>query len=199
MSKSQLEEPQISIILPTYNESKTILNLLKGIRENLPKEIFAETIVVDDNSPDGTGKIVEDYIKNFKKIANHTIDVIHRKTKSGLSSAVLNGIQKAKGETIIVMDSDFSHPPQIIPKLIDAIKKYQCDIAIASRYAKGGGIDNWSIKRQLMSKVATKIAKNAHKNNTTLRTEAIKSGLINKKAIFTINTKKIEKQNKYRF
>ena len=89
MSKSQLEEPQISIILPTYNESKTILNILKGIRESLPKEIFAETIVVDDNSPDGTGKIVEDYIKNFKKIANHTIDVIHRKTKSGLSSAVL--------------------------------------------------------------------------------------------------------------
>ena len=57
------------------------------------------------------------------------------------------------------MDSDFSHPPQIIPKLIDAIKKYQYDIAIASRYAKGGGIDNWPVKRKLMSKIATKIAK----------------------------------------
>ena len=116
--------PQISIIVPTYNESQNIIDILKSIRENIPKGVFTETIVVDDNSPDGTGKIVEDYISSIKKIAENTIDVIHRKAKNGLASAILNGIQNAKGETIVVMDSDFSHPPQIIPKMIEALKKY---------------------------------------------------------------------------
>jgi dolichol-phosphate mannosyltransferase len=107
------ENNQISIIIPTYNESQNILNILKSIKENLPKNISAQTIIVDDNSPDGTGKIVEDYLKNFKKMADYTIEIIHRKAKDGLGSAILNGIQHAKGDTIIVMDSDFSHPPQI--------------------------------------------------------------------------------------
>ena len=61
--------PQISIILPTYNESQNIVGMLKLIRQNIPKGISTETIVVDDNSPDGTGKIVEDYISSIKKIA----------------------------------------------------------------------------------------------------------------------------------
>lgn len=151
--------PQVSIILPTYNESQNIVNILKLIRKNIPKGIHAETIVVDDNSPDGTGKIVEDYVSSIKKIAENTIDIIHRKAKNGLSSAILNGIQNAKGETIVVMDSDFSHPPQIIPKMIEAFKKYQCDLVVASRYITGGNIQGWTIKRKLMSKIATTIAK----------------------------------------
>jgi dolichol-phosphate mannosyltransferase len=151
--------PQVSIILPTYNESQNILNVLKTISETIPKNIPIQTIVVDDNSPDGTGTIVEEYMKNVKKIAEHTIEIIHRKAKDGLGSAILNGIQQAKGDTIVVMDSDFSHPPQIIPKLIESIKKYQCDIAVASRYIKGGKIQGWSLKRKLMSKFATLIAK----------------------------------------
>ncbi len=151
--------PQVSIILPTYNESQNIVNILKLIGENIPKGIHTETIVVDDNSPDGTGEIVDDYISNIKKIAENTIDIIHRKTKNGLSSAILNGIQNAKGETILVMDSDFSHPPQIIPKMIESFKQYQCDLVVASRYITGGNIQGWTIKRKLMSKIATLIAK----------------------------------------
>ena len=151
--------PQISIIVPTYNESQNIISILKSIRESIPKGIYTQTIVVDDNSPDGTGKIVEDYVFSIKKIAENTIDVIHRKAKNGLSSAILNGIQNAKAETIIVMDSDFSHPPQIIPKMIEAIKQYQCDLVVASRYIRGGNIQGWTRKRKLMSKIATLIAK----------------------------------------
>jgi len=153
------KNPQISIIIPTYNESQNILNVLKSIGDIIPKNIFAQAIVIDDNSPDGTGKIVEDYLKNVKKIAGYTIDIIHRKTKNGLSSAILNGIQYATGDTIVVMDSDLSHPPQIIPKMIDALKQYQCDLVIASRYVSGGKILGWNKKRQLMSKTATIIAK----------------------------------------
>jgi len=153
------KKPQVSIIIPTYNESQNILNVLKLIGDIIPKNIFTEAIVVDDNSPDGTGRIVEDYLKNVKKIAGYTIDVIHRTTKNGLSSAILSGIQRATGDTIVVMDSDLSHPPQVIPKMIDALKKYQCDMVVASRYITGGQINGWNKKRKLLSKVATMIAK----------------------------------------
>ena len=151
--------PQVSIIIPTYNESQNILNILKSIGEIIPKHIFAETIVVDDNSPDGTGKIVEDYLKNVKKIAGYSINIIHRTAKNGLSSAILSGIQNATGDTIVVMDSDLSHPPQIIPKMIETLKQYQCDIVVASRYITGGRINGWNKRRKLISKVATIIAK----------------------------------------
>jgi len=150
---------QVSVIIPTYNESKNILQVLKSIGENLPLYFSTQAIVVDDNSPDGTGKIVEDYLKNVKKIAGYTVDIIHRTAKKGLGSAILKGVQYAKGDTIVVMDSDFSHPPQIIPRLLDALKKYQCDIVVASRYVKGGNIHGWPLKRKLMSKLATVIAK----------------------------------------
>ena len=152
------QETQVSIIIPTYNESQNIRQILKSIGEHIPKNMLTEAIVVDDNSPDGTGKIVEDYWKSIKGFTNYTINVIHRKAKEGLSSAVLNGIQHARGDTIVVMDSDFSHPPSLIPKMIESIKS-QYDLVVASRYTKGGGIQGWSIKRKIMSKVATKIAK----------------------------------------
>ena len=160
MLKQKVDENgQISIIIPTYNESENIIKILHSIGEILPKNIPTQAIVVDDNSPDGTGKLVDDYLKNVKKIADYTIEIIHRKAKDGLGSAILKGIQQAKGDTIVVMDSDFSHPPQIIPKLIESIKKYQYDIAVASRYINGGKIQGWSFKRKFMSKFATLIAK----------------------------------------
>jgi dolichol-phosphate mannosyltransferase len=150
---------QVSIIIPTYNESQNILDVLKSIEENLPSNTTAQAIVVDDNSPDGTGKVVEDYLQNVRKIANYTIDVIHRKTKEGLSSAILKGIQFATGNTIVVMDSDLSHPPSLLPKMLDALKHQKCDIVIASRYVSGGSITGWTLRRKLVSKIATLIAK----------------------------------------
>ncbi|MEM2160486.1 MAG: glycosyltransferase family 2 protein [Candidatus Nitrosotenuis sp.] len=155
----QSASPQISIIIPTYNESQNILKILKSIQENLPKNTKTQTIVVDDNSPDGTGKIVEEYMQSVKKFANHTIEVIHRKTKDGLSSAILKGIQFATGNTIVVMDSDLSHPPSLLPKMIDALKHPKCDIVIASRYVRGGSIVGWTRKRKFLSRLATMIAK----------------------------------------
>ena len=150
---------QVSIIIPTYNESQNILSVLRSIKDNLPKNLITQTIVVDDDSPDGTGKIVEDYLKTVRDIAGHTVDVIHRTAKRGLSSAILNGVQHAKGDTIVVMDSDMSHPPQIIPKMLDALRQYQCDLVVASRYIKGGNIRGWTLKRKIISRVATIIAK----------------------------------------
>ena len=86
-------QAQVSIIIPTYNESENIIQVLKSIGEHLPKDVEVEAIVVDDNSPDGTGKVVEDYIAETRKEAGDTININHRETKSGLSSAILDGIQ----------------------------------------------------------------------------------------------------------
>jgi dolichol-phosphate mannosyltransferase len=154
-----LHATEISIILPTYNESKNIWSILEHIQKSIPKNLKAETIVIDDNSPDNTAKIAEDYFYSIKEKTSHTINVIKRKAKDGLSSAILNGIQEASGNTIVVMDSDFSHPPHIIPKMLETLKQTQCDIVVASRYIKGGAIQGWPFKRKLISKVATKIAK----------------------------------------
>lgn len=150
---------EVSIVIPTYNESENIKGILHLIKEHLPKNTMVEAIVVDDNSPDGTGKIAEDYFKSLKEKTLYTINVINRKTKEGLSSAILNGIEQAKGKIVVVMDSDFSHPPQLIPKLVEVLKQSKTDIVVASRYLNGGNIQGWSLKRKIISKIGTMIAK----------------------------------------
>jgi len=159
MSNLAQNKAEVSIIIPTYNESENIIQVLKSIGEHIPKDIATEAIVVDDNSPDGTGKIVEDYINDTQNGIGYAIEVIHRKSKSGLSSAILDGIQHSTGETVVIMDSEFSHPPKIIPQLVEEIKTSKCDIVIASRFVPGGVIDGWSTKRKLISKTAKGIAK----------------------------------------
>ena len=159
MDNTKQNQSQISIIIPTYNESENIIQVLESIGEYLPNDIQAEAIVVDDNSPDGTGQVVEDYINDAKTKSAYSIDVIHRETKSGLSSAILDGIQHSTSEIVVVMDSDFSHPPKIIPQLVEEMKTSDYDIVIASRYTEGGEVSGWSTKRKLISKGATGIAK----------------------------------------
>lgn len=150
-----MERPQVSIILPTYNESMNILGTLRSIAESVPKRLSFETIVVDDNSPDGTAGIVEEYAAAVRELA---VSVVRRSAKGGLSSAILAGVQRAAGETIVVMDSDMSHPASVIPRLLEALKS-RCDIAVASRYSRGGAVSGWSSRRRLISRIATKIAR----------------------------------------
>tara|TARA_B100000029_G_scaffold93926_4_gene84082 strand:- start:935 stop:2077 length:1143 start_codon:yes stop_codon:yes gene_type:complete len=151
-------EDKVSIIIPTFNEAENICDIIKSIKNNL-SEINVEIIVVDDDSPDGTGAIVEDYIHSITENHRHSISIIHRKTRKGLSAAILNGVEKSNGRIVVVMDSDFSHPPDVIPKMLDKIEETQCDVVIASRYVQGGNIEGWPIKRKLISKAATEIAK----------------------------------------
>ncbi len=147
----------ISIILPTYNESRNIINILKSIEKNLPDDAVTEVVIVDDNSPDGTRKTVENYI--CTNDLHYEINVINRIKKLGLSSAILEGIKLSHGNIIVVMDCDFSHPPHHIPKLVHAIKQLNCDLVVASRYIHESKIKNWSFKRKIMSKIATEMAK----------------------------------------
>ena len=158
-TKTNNNGTQVSIIIPTYNESENIIKILDSISENLPSNMATEAIVVDDNSPDGTTSLVEDYIKKIKTSVSYSVKIIQRKTKSGLSSAVINGIEKSNGKTVVVMDSDFSHPPNMIPKMVNELTNSEYDIVIASRYLKDGGIKGWTTKRKMISKAGTKIAK----------------------------------------
>jgi dolichol-phosphate mannosyltransferase len=148
----------LSIVLPTYNESQNIVRMLNSIAGALPAGTAAEIIVVDDNSPDGTGDIASLHGKstNSGKLG---IKVVRRQGKLGLSSAILEGVQSASGDIVVVMDGDFSHPPQTIPHMIEELKDSKYDIIVASRYVKGGSIAGWPFKRRLMSIGATKIAK----------------------------------------
>jgi len=122
----------ISVIIPTYNEAKNIVPLIKAISQALHTYDF-EIVVVDDDSPDGTADLARSTQKSYP------VRVIHRKKDKGLSSAILRGFHEAKGDIVGVIDADFQHPPEILPKLIDAIQKDGYELAVGSRLVKGGG------------------------------------------------------------
>jgi dolichol-phosphate mannosyltransferase len=147
----------VSVVIPTFNESQNITKMLESVASSLPEGLSAEIIIVDDNSPDGTGDIAK---REAERVGNGQIHVkvIHRPSKLGLSSAILAGVQTSSGEIVVVMDGDFSHPPGTIPHMIAELKKEDCEIVIASRYISGGSIMGWPIRRKLMSRGATKIA-----------------------------------------
>jgi dolichol-phosphate mannosyltransferase len=133
--------------------------MLDSIAETLSPYNGAEIIVVDDNSPDGTADMAKSHGKILSRKKKIRVEIIRRDGKFGLSSAVVKGLQSAKGDFLVIMDGDFSHPPQIIPSIVQALQDSDYDIVIASRYVKGGAIIGWPFKRRLMSKGATKIAR----------------------------------------
>lgn len=167
----------ISLIIPTYNESENIIRLLDKIKENLAPNVFTEIIIVDDNSPDGTSNDVQKYIDgdvrpkrgnaNFKE-KPYSIKIINRKVKNGLIPAILEGVKSSCGDYVLIMDADFSHPPEMIPKIIEKVLDNSNSIVIASRYTKDGSIVGWPFKRRLISKAAAVIAKfGLNVNNVT--------------------------------
>jgi dolichol-phosphate mannosyltransferase len=149
---------KLSIVLPTYNESQNIARMLDSIADSVSPHIAAEIIVVDDNSPDGTADIAKIHARNISDKRKLHVEIIRREGKFGLSSAIVAGLQYATGDLLVVMDGDFSHPPHVIPSIIETLQDSNCDIVVASRYIKGGSIIGWPFKRRLMSKGATKIA-----------------------------------------
>ncbi|MFH0737506.1 MAG: polyprenol monophosphomannose synthase [Candidatus Micrarchaeota archaeon] len=140
----------LSIIIPTYNERENIPLLISRLEASLCAE--HEIIIVDDSSPDGTAVAVSEIAKNDK-----TVYLISRKAKTGLTGAVVEGVKAAKGDIIIVMDADLSHPPEAVPKLAEALKG--ADIAIGSRLAQGGGVESWPMHRKVISSGADTLAR----------------------------------------
>jgi dolichol-phosphate mannosyltransferase len=130
-----------TIILPTYNEGENLPRLVPALLDLQVPEL--SLLIIDDNSPDGTGKIADELAANNPRC----ISVRHRTEKLGLGSAYIMGFNTALdqgAEFIGQMDSDFSHPPDIIPELVSALQEY--DIALGSRYVNGGAVDeNWPL------------------------------------------------------
>jgi len=141
---------KISVVLPTYNEKGNLPIVVEEIDKNLENCDY-EIIVVDDNSPDGTWKVALNLSKKYP------VKLIRRYGKLGLASAVLMGFYNAKGDILICMDADCQHDSSVLSKMVEEIENGY-DIVIGSRYH--GKVDNkWGVKRNIMSKVATFLAR----------------------------------------
>jgi dolichol-phosphate mannosyltransferase len=136
---------KLSVILPTYNEALNIKGMIKEIKKVFKNnKINGIIVVVDDNSPDNTGKIAEKL----------NVEVIHRKKKEGLGRAYIAGMKYSlntlKADLIMTMDCDFSHDPNLIPNFIKKIED-GFDLVLGSRYIPGGGVKDWPIHRRIIS------------------------------------------------
>lgn len=145
----------LAIILPTYNESENIENLILAIED---LNIDLNILVIDDSSPDGTSEIVRRLQKRFSNIM-----LIVRQCKMGLGTAIREGLKflmslTDKPKYIVTMDADFSHDPGDVPRLFERAKEGY-DIVVGSRYMKGGKITGWSSSRRITSKMANKMAR----------------------------------------
>lgn len=156
--------PRLSIIIPTYNEKENIKTLLALIFDVLKNAgIDGEVVVVDDNSPDGTGALLEDLKRWYPNLS-----VLHRAGKLGLSSAALEGFAAAKGEVLAVMDADFSHPPEKLAEMFRLIERGEADMVIGSRYIPGGKIIGWGWYRKCLSWGATLLSRPFTKVHDTM-------------------------------
>ena len=140
----------ISLIIPTYNERENITPLVERIHQALSGHDY-RILFIDDDSQDGTAELARSLSPKYP------VSVIVRKDKRGLASAVVDGLKHATGETVVVMDADLQHPPEVIHGLLKAIND-GADMAVASRYVTGGGCQGWGLVRRIISKTAIFIA-----------------------------------------
>jgi dolichol-phosphate mannosyltransferase len=137
---------RITIVTPTYNEAENLPKLVSALF-SLPLDL--NVLIVDDNSPDGTGKIADELVQKFPG----RVDVLHRPGKMGLRSAYLNGFQKildGDSQALVQMDADFSHDPSALVEMAKLLES--CDVVLGSRYVKGGSVDKrWPIWRKSLS------------------------------------------------
>jgi dolichol-phosphate mannosyltransferase len=132
------------VVTPTYNEAENIESFISAV---LSQDPSLEMLIVDDNSPDGTGAIVEKLQQS-----NNRIHMLRRPGKMGLGTAYVAGFKYAIAESydyVFEMDADFSHDPKEVPKMLK--KMETCDVAIGSRYVNGVRVVNWPIRRLLLS------------------------------------------------
>ena len=141
--------PGAWLILPTYNEAENIEPLVRAVLPQFASAGHEHTVlIVDDNSPDGTGAIADRLVEELAEVR-----VLHRPQKQGLGRAYLAGFSVALAEgadLILEMDSDFSHDPADLPRLLAATGA--ADLVLGSRYVPGGGVEDWGIVRRLLSR-----------------------------------------------
>jgi dolichol-phosphate mannosyltransferase len=120
--------PQLSMVMPTYNERERLEELVTAIFSAAQaRNLNLELVIVDDNSPDGTGAVADALASRYP------VKVVHRAGKLGLGTAVLEGFQAASADVVGVMDADFSHPPALVPRLYEAFQQTSADVVVGSR------------------------------------------------------------------
>ncbi len=143
---------RLAIVIPTYNESENIVALVNGI---LDLGLDTSLIIVDDNSPDGTGRLADELARKHARV-----QVIHRPAKLGLGSAHIAGMKAAldaDAPYVVTMDADFSHHPRYLPDVVDSLDEF--DVVIGSRYVAGGGTTHCTVPRRALSRGANLFAR----------------------------------------
>jgi dolichol-phosphate mannosyltransferase len=144
----------LTMVVPTYNERDCLADLVEAVFAACDAEhVRLEVIVVDDNSPDGTGQLADELAQR------HPMRVIHRSGKLGLGTAVMAGFEAASADVVGVMDADFSHPPALVPAMLAAMRETGADMLIASRYVPGGATPGWPLLRRVLSRGACLLAR----------------------------------------
>lgn len=151
-SRTHLLPAELSIIVPTFNESKNVSLLAQAVAKALPG-VRWEMIFVDDNSPDGTSERVREMA-----LVDPRIRVIHRHNRRGLATACIEGILSSAAPYAAVIDADLQHDEKILGAMLERIKQDDVDLVVGSRYTEGGGMGDWDRKRVMASKLATRLA-----------------------------------------
>jgi dolichol-phosphate mannosyltransferase len=144
--------PSLWVILPTYNEAGTIERMLRALGDVLRTAAPDDhrILVVDDDSPDGTGRIADELAAEHPEV-----EVLHRTERTGLGPAYLAGFAHALGHGagyVFEMDSDFSHDPADLARLLEAVRDGDADVALGSRYVAGGAVRDWGVVRRVVSR-----------------------------------------------
>ena len=154
MNYSQAVPLDLSIVVPTYNERERLAELVDAVLSaGKSAGLSIEVVIVDDNSPDGTGVLADELAKT------RPMQVVRRSGKLGLGTAVVAGFCVATAPIVGVMDADFSHPPALVPKLYSAMKSTGADVVVGSRYIRGGSTPDWPWSRRLLSRIGCWLAR----------------------------------------
>jgi len=142
------------MVVPTYNERERLGELTDALFDACgAHHVELELVIVDDNSPDGTGAIADALARSRR------MTVIHRAGKLGLGTAVVAGFGVASAEIVGVMDADFSHPPSLVPRMLAVLLATNADVLVASRYVPGGSTPDWPAARRALSRAACLLAR----------------------------------------
>lgn len=159
MSKTMSGPPtgNVCIVIPTYNEKESLGLLIEKIKSARVDD--EQVLFVDDSSPDGTGDLIR---QASSQEGGGWIHLLSRKSKMGIGSAYLDGFREAmsnlRADIVVEMDADLQHPPAVIPELVNAVALGGADVAVGSRYVKGGGSRGWGLSRRTVSKGANWLA-----------------------------------------
>ena len=156
MAATSSKAVKYSVILPTYNEAENLALIVSLIDRHLcQSSINYEVIIVDDSSPDGTYHIAQ---RLQSLLGQEKIVLLSRPAKSGLGSAYIDGLKLCRGDFVFLMDADLSHHPRHMAEFIARQLEENADIVTGTRYALGGGIAGWDLKRLIISRGANLIA-----------------------------------------